>query len=314
MSDCEFLNIAKLRIIGRVLNSFAKNISTFDMMRFLLKFLDFLVVSNIYVALGVLALTWISQELNDIENTNLLFFVFASTIFAYNFVRLFRVHPMLLEGESIRHHSIFRLRYLLWIICIASGIWAFYLFLKFDNLVSSLIYFMAALSIAYAIPIYKKKGNWIRLRDVPGIKIFLIAFVWTLVTVSFPVLEQGAPFRFLEHIERFLFVFAITIPFDIRDMRFDDFSLSTIPQILGIRKSRWIGIGALLFAELILAYRFFFEDAMGIWQALAIYLTYELAALLVYKSHPQLPERYVTLGVEGVSILMGLLFFLSQLI
>ena len=130
MSDCEFLNVAKLRIIGTLLNSFVKNISTFDMMRFLLKILDFLVVSNIYVALGVLSLTWISQELNDIENTNLLFFVFASTIFAYNFTRLVRVHPMLLEGESVRHDNIFRLRSLLWILCIASGIWAFYLFLQ----------------------------------------------------------------------------------------------------------------------------------------------------------------------------------------
>ena len=102
----------------------------------------------------------------------------------------------------------------------------------------------------------------------------------------------------------------ITIPFDIRDLRFDEVNLATIPQYFGLRKARWIGISALLIAELILAYRFFFEGNLNLWGAIAIYLTYEFSAFLVYKSHPKLQERFVTLGVEGMSILMGVLFCL----
>ena len=291
-----------------------KNISIFECMRFMVKILDFLVASNIYVSLGAFSLTWLSMQFYKTENTDLSLFVFFSTLFAYNFMRLVRVHPMLLEGESNRHKSIFKLRILLWVICILSGLTSFYFFTVIYQPILPLLIAMAAISLAYALPVYKKGDEWLRLRDIPGVKIFLIAIVWSLVTEGFPALMSGNTIKALPLIERFLFIFAITIPFDIRDMRFDDHNLSTIPQYFGVRKARWIGVVALLFAELILAYRFFFMDHFNLLGIIAIYLTYELSVLLIYKSHPQLQERFVTMGVEGMSILIGLLFYLSQIL
>jgi len=291
-----------------------KNISIFECMRFIVKILDFLVASNIYVSLGAYTLTWLSLQVYDTENTELTLFIFFSTLFAYNFIRLVRVHPMLLEGESNRHKSIFRLRILLWVICILSGLISFYFFIDIYQSILSLLIVMAVISMAYALPVFKKDGELLRLRDVPGVKIFLIAIVWSIVTEGFPALVSGISIELLPVLERFLFIFALTIPFDIRDLRFDDHELLTIPQYFGVRKARWIGVGALLFAELILAYRFFFMDDFNLWGAIAIYLTYEFSAFLIYKSHPQLQERYVTIGVEGMSILIGLLFYLSQIL
>lgn len=80
----------------------------------------------------------------------------------------------------------------------------------------------------------------------------------------------------------------ITSSYDIRDLRFDDTNLATIPQYFGVRRARWIGIGALLLAEFILAYRFFFEGDFNLWAAIVIYLSYEFLALLSYESHLQL--------------------------
>ena len=291
-----------------------KNISIFECMRFMVKILDFLVTSNIYVSLGAYSLTWLSMQFYKTENTDLSFFVFFSTLFAYNFIRLVRVHPMLLEGESHRHKSIFKLRRLLWVLCVLSGLISFYFFTVIYRPILSLLIAMTAISLAYALPVYKKRDTWLRLRDIPGVKIFLIAIVWSLVTEGFPTLMSGNTLKVLPLLERFLFIFAITIPFDIRDMRFDGQNLSTIPQYFGVRKARWIGIGALLFAELILAYRFFFMGHFNLLGIIAIYLTYELSVFLIYKSHPQLQERFVTLGVEGMSILIGLLFYLSQIL
>jgi hypothetical protein len=291
-----------------------KNISIFECMRFIVKILDFLVASNIYVSLGVYALTWLSLQIYNSENTALTLFVFFSTLFAYNFMRLVRVHPMLLEGESTRHQSIYKLRVILWAICLFSGLISCYFFIEIYQSIFRLLIALTVVSLAYALPIYKKGDKWLRLRDVPGVKIFLIAIVWSLVTEGFPALLSEGSLSVLPLVERFLFVFAITIPFDIRDLRFDDYDLATIPQYFGVRKARWLGVGALLVAELILAYRFFFRNEFNLLGALAIYLTYEFSAFLVYKSHPQLKERFVTLGVEGMSILMGLLFYLSQIL
>lgn len=283
-------------------------------MRFIVKILDFFVVSNVYVSLGAYSLTWLSMRFYQVENIDLSLYVFFSTLFAYNFMRLVRVHPMLLEGHSNRHKSIFKLRTLLWVICVLSGLISFYFFREIYEPILPLLVVMVLISLAYALPVYNKGGKWIRLRDIPGVKIFLISIVWSIVTEGFPALVSGNSIKLLPVLERFLFIFALTIPFDIRDLRFDNHELLTIPQYFGIRIARSIGVVALLLAELILAYRFFFRDDFNLWGATAIYLTYELSAFLIYKSHPHLQERYVTMGVEGMSILIGLLFYLSQIL
>ena len=289
-----------------------KNISIFEGMRFVLKILDFLVVTNVYVATGTFSLTWLSLQFYGNDKLDLAFFVFFSTLFTYNFIRLARVQHMIKEGDSTRHKNIFRFRTFLWFFSIISAIAAFIFFLRVDESIYYPLLFMGLISIAYSLPVYKKQGIWLRLRDMPFIKIFIIAFVWAIVTSLFPMQVSDVPINWLVVIERFLFVFAITIPFDIRDLRFDAENLNTIPQVFGIKKARYIGLVAIVIAEALLFYNYFFFGMYSLFSALAIYISYELSAVLVYKSHPSLTERYFTLGVEGTSILLGLLFYLSQ--
>jgi len=281
-------------------------------MRILLKILDFLVVSNVYVAAGTFSLTWLSLQFYGNEKLDLAFFVFFSTLFAYNFMRLLRVQPMLKEGDSKRHQNIFRFRAFLWILCICSALAATVFFSRIYQQIFYTIILMGLISVCYSLPVYKKNGIWLRLRDIPSIKIFLIAFVWAIVTSLMPMQVNEIAINWLQVFERFLFVFAITIPFDIRDLRFDAASIQTIPQVYGIQKARYIGVGSLVFAEGILFYDYFFLDYYNLASLLAIYFSYEFAVLLVYKSDSSLPERYFTLGVEGASIFVAMLFYLSQ--
>jgi hypothetical protein len=281
-------------------------------MKFVIKALDLLVSSNVYVSFGVLLLTWVSLDIRQIRHLELLGFVFFSTLFIYNFIRLIRVHPMLLEGDSTRHEMIFRYRFLLWVICIFSCLSACYFFMFIYKPLWMYLLPMAFVSLSYVIPVFKAGSKWIPLRDVPGLKIVLIATIWALVTEGLPSLLHDEKLNYLTLFERFLFVLAITIPFDVRDLRFDKMSLRTLPQLYGVQKAKWIGIFALLFAELILAYRFFFTGTIALDTFLAIYLTYEFSTVLLYKSHPKLPERFFTFGVEGMTILMGLLMLLKN--
>ncbi len=281
-------------------------------MKFVVKALDLLVASNVYVSFGALLLTWVSLDIRHIRHSELLGFVFFSTIFIYNFIRLIRVHPMLIEGNSARHEIIFRYSVFLWILCFVSCLSACYFFRFIYKSLWMYLLPMAFVSVTYVLPVFKTRLGWIRLRDIPCLKIFLIAFTWAMVTDGLPALIHDQKLDFLTLIERFLFILAITIPFDIRDLRFDNTNLRTLPQVYGVRKTKWIGVFALLIAELILAYRYFFEGNLNLWGAVAIYLTYEFSALLVYKSHPKLHERYFTLGVEGMTIFMGLVYFLQK--
>jgi hypothetical protein len=88
--------------------------------------------------------------------------------------------------------------------------------------------------------------------------------------------------------------------------------LGTIPQYLGVNTAKCIALMAIFLSELILFYRFFFINDMNLIGAIAIYITYEFSFIFIYRSHLYSKEKYFTVGVEGMSILMGVLFFFSQ--
>ena len=289
-----------------------KNISIFEAMRFVLKIIDFIVVSNLYVATGTSSLTWLTLQFFGEDNLVYTLFVFFSTLFAYNFMRLVRVKPMLEEGDSSRHKNIYRYRAYLWLTCVISAIASFYFFLKVDAIVLNTLIIMGAISITYSLPFYKRKGVWFRLRDFPFLKIFLIAFVWTVVSSVIPMQLVHVPLNWLKVVERYCFVLAITIPFDIRDLKFDSTSLHTLPQVLGVENVRYLAVFLLLISETILFYEYYFLSLYLISEAIALYIAYEISVVLVFKSKSSNSERYFTLGVEGTSILLALLFYLSQ--
>ena len=289
-----------------------KNISIFEAMRFIFKIVDFIVVSNLYVAAGTFSLSWLTFQFYGSDNLVYPLFVFFSTLFAYNFMRLVRVKPMLEEGDSSRHKNIYRYRAYLWATCLLAAFTALFFFLQVDAIILNTLIVMGVISIAYSLPLYKNNGQWLRLRDLPFIKIFLIALVWTVVSTIIPMQIVQVPINWLKVLERFCFVLAITIPFDIRDLKFDSSELYTLPQVLGIKKSKYLGVSLLLVAEMILFYEYYFLNLYNLAGALAIYIAYEFAAVLVYKADTSFSERYFTVGVEGTSLLIALLFYLSQ--
>jgi len=109
-------------------------------------------------------------------------------------------------------------------------------------------FLLGTVTIAYAIPISEGRRN---LRNVYGIKIAVIALVWSGVTVGLPVLNHGTePVSVttltVEFLQRILFVAVLILPFDIRDYRNDDSTLGTLPQIIGVKNSKLLGLTLLI--------------------------------------------------------------------
>jgi hypothetical protein len=103
----------------------------------------------------------------------------------------------------------------------------------------------ALATIFYVIPLWSKGKN---LRNVVSLKLFLIAFSWAGVTVLFPLIHEEITFSsnvWITFFQRFLFIVAVTIPFDIRDLNFDLPEIRTLPQIIGINNSKYVGTIAL---------------------------------------------------------------------
>ena len=74
-------------------------------------------------------------------------------------------------------------------------------------------------------------------------------FSWVGITLYFPLQEASyldLSSQWFYFAQRFLFIIAITIPFDIRDAQFDLPELATLPQVLGVNRARNIAVLSML--------------------------------------------------------------------
>ena len=200
---------------------------------------------------------------NETINLKVLGLVFSSTLFTYNFQRLLKIQLKInLTGERvewINSHV-----YTIYSITLISFLASIYFGLLFISKVWILFVLSGFISFFYVwkIPLLKGKN----LRDIPGIKIYLIAFVWVVICVIMPfLLDSNIDYTSLSILSTslFLFMVAITIPFDIRDIKLDDSSKKTIPQLIGIHKSVYLSIGLLVISQIILQLLLPFN--IGIW-------------------------------------------------
>jgi 4-hydroxybenzoate polyprenyltransferase len=209
-----------------------------------LKPLDFLINTNIFISLSAVALTVETQVQLGMQPQlhPYLFIIFFATLFEYNLHRLVTIitRPELLDDEKHRwvknHLKLFYALVAFTVICFLGAL----LLAKLQVIIT--LAPIAAITIFYSLPIFKAERRLFRLREIPALKIFLIALVWSIATIMLPIIQSGKPFE-TKHVllmltERFLFVFAITIPFDIRDINADQKGgLKTLPTILGERRA-----------------------------------------------------------------------------
>ena len=216
-------------------------------MQSLKKIFEFYIFSNIHVALAGFCLTKITL-LKFANSTNLVpYFVGLSIVVSYNFIRFYEIKTnslIWLKVWFIEHTKS------LFILSIFSGIGVAYISLFTDfNSSSFLVLFpFAFMTFFYVIPLFKIGNIEVSFRNFPAIKILSIAISWAGISVFFPLFEVGYSFTnvvYLEFFQRILFVMAITIPFDIRDVTTDSKALKTLPQLIGIKKSKYLGIGLL---------------------------------------------------------------------
>lgn len=211
------------------------------------KCFSFYVFANIHVGLAAFCLTKITMTAYKIENDSLAYFVFFSTILLYNYIRVVRldkINSMIGNWFRSNKWSLIILNSL----CLIAMLYLS-LFFNFSDLFALLPFFL--LSIFYVIPMPSKIKGF---RQIPGLKLIIIAFAWAGVTVYFPLYaaqlleSEGVWIMFLQ---RFLFVMAITIPFDIRDMRLDLPDLKTLPQLIGVGYSKALAIMLIVVFELL---------------------------------------------------------------
>lgn len=166
-----------------------------------------------------------------------------------------------------------------------------------------LLIWSGLLSYFYVTPFPKKQKT---LRTSFGLKIFIVALCWTLITAVFPLLSSGMVLQWstiLFFMERFLLILVATLPFEIQDLSTDK-KLGTIPQLIGVPKTQWLGVFLLLIVAFLIRINPKFHSwEMGVFAFMGVAYFYALFYVVRTKS------TYFTLfWVEGIPFL-GLIIY-----
>ena len=272
-------------------------------MKALKQIFDFYINSSIHVALAVVSLSWLTLlEFQTSTDKSILYFIFFATITGYNFIKYFGL-------AKFHHRSLANWLKLIQIFSLISfvlmGYYAFQIHIK------TYIYLEALglITFLYAIPflprrfLYDDKQN---LRSVGGIKIYVIAFVWSGVTVFIPLVNNGVYISeeiFITALQRFIFVIVLTFPFEIRDLKFDSLKLATIPQKIGEQWTKIIGVILLMIFYALE----FFKTEVPTKEYLIVLIITLITLFLLVKARRDQGNYYSGFWVEGIPILWLLL-------
>ncbi|QYS86707.1 hypothetical protein JJC03_01185 [Flavobacterium oreochromis] len=237
------------------------------------------------MAFAVFAFVQITAEEFQLQiDKNISWFAFFGTIVGYNFIK----YDELARVKKVVWHTQLRLVVLL---SFVSAIVCGYYFFQLNRLTQLTAVVSLLLTGFYALPIVPKKTNF---RNWSGVKIYLVALSWAIVTVLLPVFYSETLIGesiWIYFLQRFLIVFVLMLIFEIVDLSKDALSLQTIPQQIGVKKTKWLGYVLLVIViGLEMNFNFKFQ------------ISNVLIAMALFFATPNSLKYYTSFWVEAIPI------------
>lgn len=279
-------------------------------------FKRFLVGSNIWVGLSVGLFTFISFW-PQVGQVALWYpcLVGLATVVAYSYMRSVQLWQNAIVKNNLAYTWFLNNR--LWAgltsgFCLGLSLVIIYNTLSFPLAVllfpALIVVFLYPLSFRFSFT------NFSNLRTLPGFKLILISATWTYLSYVVPHYLQGLEYNagfYFEVFFRTVFIAAITLPFDVRDLPVDMPKLKTIPQVLGAKGAISIATFGVALYQVWWAVQFALGQ-LDFSQAMAYILTLELGYWIIKKMPQSESHQYVAFWVEGIPILIAAAVFLVR--
>lgn len=277
-----------------------------------MRLVNTIIYSNIFLSVAAVLLTVSAQIQLGMKPQWQPYFIliFFATLFEYNRHRLIAAITQKETLKSDKHQWVrenLKKTWLLVLISIAGFIIAV---ITTKTVVLLAFVPLGILTILYSVPGLGSRNYFFKLRDIPYLKIFLIAFVWSASTILLPVIQEGQNILNTQVIllftERFFFIFAITIPFDIRDMKVDrESGLKTIPLLVNQKKALTLSYLSLIICLFISFFHYRLQNNWFVVEALSISLitTYLFIKLKFFRNW----GRYYYQVLDATLLLQGML-------
>ena len=261
-------------------------------MKIFKRLIDFYIQSSIHVALSVFALVRMTDYMFQIPvDQAVAYFAFFGTIVGYNFVKydgLVRTKKLQLRNslKAIILFSLFSF--------FAVG----YFFFQLQRITQIISVVFLALTLLYTLPFFPNRRN---ARNWAGIKIYIVALCWVGVTLVLPILNAEIAITsdfYLKCVQRFILIFTLILIFEIIDLANDDPHLKTVPQQIGVKRTKILGLLLLIpfyFLE-------FLKTNFNQKQLIINLILVSIIALFLLFSNEKRSKYYTSLWVESIPI------------
>ncbi|EIJ38944.1 hypothetical protein JoomaDRAFT_1946 [Galbibacter orientalis DSM 19592] len=261
-------------------------------MKLLKQVFDFYLDSSIHVALAVYALARITMYNFNIPYDEVIALaLFFGTIVEYSFIKYSPLakHYVFVAEKYIRTIQIFSG------VCFLVAM--YYVFqLNYKTLIAASV--LVILAFLYVVPAISRERNF---RSLKGAKIYIVGITWSVSTVVLPLLNNEVAIStdaYLELLQRFVFIIVLMIPFEIRDLKTDEDWLRTLPQVLGVKGVKILGI-ILIVAFCGLSY--LMKDMSSKSHLIEIIISFLLLFAVLFSKKEQ-ASYYSSFFVESISI------------
>ena len=252
---------------------------------------DYYINSSLHVSICVICYIISINLINQIHvNWEHIAFVFFTTFFSYNFIKFNELITSTNKPVSLLLKSFF-------LKALISLVISLYLFFNLSSSKQIFVVIISIVTVLYTIPLI---SNY-TLRDNPILKIFTVAFCWTMLIVIFPFFGV---LDFVNIVYYSLLIFCLVtaqmIPFEIRDMLKDKDLVKTIIHNYGIKYSKNIGYIVLIIALLFTMIKGYLLENLVFKNSILIIIL--ITAILVNFSREKQNKYYSSFIVESVPI------------
>ena len=261
------------------------------------------VYGSMHVGTSVLALILMTNHMFALPfDWAVAVFGFCGTMFSYNFMKydgLFRIKKS--AGQRVKF-----VVFLSTIAFVAAGVSFF--FLERITQITALVFF--AFTALYTVPFFPNTKN---LRNWSGIKIYIVALCWAGITLVMPLTEVHEAMTsdvYLKFAQRFMLVIVLILIFEIIDLKEDDPHLKTIPQQIGVRRTKILN----LFFIVVFFFLEFLRIEIDYKQMAGNFVMVVTTALFTIYATPQRSKYYTLFWVESIPIFwLGVVMVASSL-
>jgi len=226
-------------------------------------------------------------------------FAFFGTIVGYNFVK----YDALARAKKIQMRKELKAIAVFSFCCF---ILVGYYFFQLQRVTQIVAVAFLSITLLYTLPFFPNKRN---ARNWAGVKIYIVALCWVGVTLGLPVLNAEIPITadfYLKCLQRFLLIFVLVLVFEIIDLANDDPHLKTVPQQIGVRRTKLLGLLLLLPFYFLEFLKSNFDESQLVVNLLLVIMI----SLFLLFANEKRSKYYTSFWVESIPIVWWLLLLI----